>query len=204
MLAVLCLAPGIIRAQENPDDVAIAKVKHAGGQVYRISAAESFREICFHLSSSPVGDEQIALAANVPEVIWLNIAGTKITNDGLKAVGGMKQLRRLHLEKTQIDDVGLEHLLGLTELEYLNLYGTKVTDAGISKLAGLKNLKRLYLWQSLATEKGQEDLRAAMPQCEIVGEVKLTPVAPLETKVEPTPEKPAEPKAEEKKDDKTS
>ena len=185
---------GVVLAQDAPPDGAIGKVKEAGGQVYRISAAEEFREVCFHLSSSPVGDEQVALAASVADVIWLNVAGTKITNDGLKAIGGMKQLRRLHLEKTQIDDVGLQHLTGLAELEYLNLYGTKVTDAGIAKLAELKNLKKLYLWQSLATEKGLEELRLAMPKCEIVGEVKLTPVAPIE--------KAADPKVEEKKEDK--
>lgn len=198
-LALASLAATIVCAQPANEAEIIAKIEQAGGKVYKISAADSSREICFHLASQPVGDEQLGFAVQIPDVIWLNLAGTKITDDGLKQIAGMKQLKRLHLEKTQIGDVGLDHLLGLAELEYLNLYGTQVTDAGAAKLAAMKNLKKVYFWQSQVSEEGIKSLQTALPDCQVVGEVKLTPVAPPEQKPDPAA-KPADAPVEEKKE----
>jgi len=177
----------------------IKAIETAGGRVYRISAVDTSREISFNLSSKPIGDEQIKDISAIGEVIWLNLAGTKITNDGLKHLSGMP-LKKLHLERTQIGDDGLQHLKSFKDLEYLNLYDTKVTDAGIEHLKALKGLKKLYVWKSEITEDGINKLGELLPDAQVVGALKLEPVVIEEPKKEePKKEEPKKPEA--KKDD---
>ena len=77
------------------------------------------------------GDEQAKKLAGVSgQLLWLNLARTKVADAGLAEVAKSGQLTRLHLENTGITDAGLAHVAKLTNLEYLNLYGTKVTNAG--------------------------------------------------------------------------
>ncbi len=162
---------------------AIKKIEDAGGRVYRISAADSSREVSFYLSSKPIGDEQLKGIDAVSEIIWLNLAGTEITNDGLEHLATLP-LQKLHLERTKIGDDGLKHLKSLKDLTYLNLYDTKVTDAGLEHLQGLKQLKKLFVWKSEVTDAGIKTLNEALPDLKIVGELKLEPVVVEEPKKE--------------------
>ena len=123
--------------------------------MFQISAADTTREISFYLTDKKVGDEQISDLKSIPEVIWLNLAGTEISDDGLKSLDGMP-LEKLHLEKTKIGDAGLAHLKSFKDLEYLNLYGTKVTDAGLEHLKELKNLKKLYVLENRRDRRGNQ------------------------------------------------
>ena len=200
---VLFFSSDSIVAQEQSSrrENEIAKaIEAAGGRVYRISAADTAREVSFALSDKPVSDEHLKDLGGLGEVIWLNLANTKITNDGLKHLKGLP-LKKLHLEKTGIGDEGLKHVKGFKDLEYLNLYATKVSDAGLKHLVGLKNLKKLYVWQSKVTEDGMKTLNKTLPDLEIIGEVKLTPVVIEEPKKKADEKaKPAEDKS--KKTDK--
>ncbi len=192
-----CLSLGtqvVAALQENEEgtssrreEAAIKAVEEAGGRVYQISAADESREVSCYLASNPIEDQHLESIGAISKVIWLNLANTEISNDGLKSIAKLP-LTKLHLEKTKIGDDGLQHLKSLKDLEYLNLYGTQVTDAGLDHLKELKKLKKLYVWQTGVTEAGMKKLNEALPELEIIGEVKLTPVV-----VE-------EPKAEEKKD----
>jgi hypothetical protein len=46
----------------------------------------------------------------------------------------MKQLKVLWLDGTKVTDEGLKQLKGLKQLESLNLFHTKVTAAGVKEL----------------------------------------------------------------------
>lgn len=173
-------------------DEVIQRIRQAGARVQQISSAEPAMEINFQLAPVEVNDASLEGLSAVPNLIWLNLAGTKITDEGLKAVGKLKDLERLHLEKTSIGDEGLTHLAQLEKLTYLNLYGTKVTDAGLMKLADLKQLRRIYVWQSQASEEGIAKLREALPECRVIGEVKLALAAPPATPAAPVDATPAE------------
>lgn len=151
---------------------AIEAVQAAGGQVLRIAANSMDHEASFHLSSKPITDECLEPLNSIPNLVWLNLANTKITNDGLKHLSKLP-LTKLHLEKTQIGDDGLNYLKELSNLEYLNLYATHVTDAGLEQLTGLKHLKRLYVWQSGVTDEGIRKLNESLPDLQIVGELKM-------------------------------
>ena len=52
----------------------------------------------------------------------------------------LPQLKWLDLSDTQITDAGLIHLQGLSQLESLDLSDTQVTDAGLIHLQGLSQL----------------------------------------------------------------
>lgn len=165
------------------ESAAIEAIEKIGGRVYRISASDSSREVSFYLAGEPVTDEQITDLSAVNEVIWLNLAGSKITATGLKQIEGMK-LKKLHLEKSAIKDDALDVVKEQKELEYLNLYSTAVTDKGLEKLSGMKSLKKLYLWQTKTTEEGIKKLQEKLPDLKIVGECKLVPVPPAESKAD--------------------
>jgi hypothetical protein len=165
-------------AQDDAETAAAAKIEAAGGTVRKIAMSVESKEVAYHLSDKEVTDEALAPLGDIQELVWLYLQGTAITDDGLKHLAGLNDLTKLHLEKTNIGDAGLSHLSGLQKLEYLNLYGTKVTDAGIEHLAKLKGLKRVYLWQTAVTDEGVAKLAAALPEAQIVREVKLAEPQP--------------------------
>jgi hypothetical protein len=186
---------GFALAQEPPAVAPaelLQKLRQSGARVQQISSAEPAMEINFQLAPSEVNDASLSGLEEVPNLIWLNLAETKISDEGLKTVGKLKDLERLHLEKTGIGDEGLPHLAQLEKLTYLNLYGTKVTDSGLMKLANLKQLRRVYVWQSQVSDGGIAKLREALPECRVIGEVKLTPAAPPVPPAEPAGGAPAQ------------
>lgn len=187
VLACLLSTPTFLMACQDDDKSSrretaiIKKIEETGGRVYRISAADTSREISFNLSSNPITDDHLKEINSVGEVIWLNLAGTKITNEGLKLLKGMP-LKKLHLERTAISDAGMEHLTSFKELEYLNIYDTQVSNKAIKHLKQLKSLKKLYVWKSKINEKGIARLQKQLPNAEVVGELKLEPVVVEEPK----------------------
>ena len=150
----------------------IKKIKANGGKIMQISSADSSREASFYLAGKKITDAHLKDLGAVRDVVWLNLANTAVSNDGLEKIAGLK-LKKLHLEKTGIGDAGLVHLKEMVDLEYLNLYATAVTDEGLKHLTGLKKLKKVYVWQSKVTEAGMRELEKQIPGLKVVGESKL-------------------------------
>lgn len=102
----------------------------------------------------------------------VDLARKKISDDDLKTLAALKNVRNLNLsgpiqktvgekiiyEPKQITDAGLKYLEGWTELQELSLDGTNITDAGLKSLAGMKKLKRLILSDTKVTDDGMEQL----------------------------------------------
>ena len=148
---------------DQPTKDAIAKLQQEiGATILQIAQSETGLMFTAVNVADKFGDAELAkfapLAGSMQD---LNLARTKVTDAGLAAVAGMKNLQRLRLENTAVTDAGLDHLKGLEKLEYLNLFNTAVTDAGLEKLAALKGLKRLYVWQTKATKEGAQKLHDA-------------------------------------------
>ena len=177
MLAMVFVFPAMANAQVAQQESAIQAIRDAGGRAAPISAVDEELDVGFHLSDQAIGDDQLKLLKALPKIRWLNLANTKITDQGLAEIAGLTGLTKLHLEKTEIGDKGVAHLKGLSQLKYLNLYGTQVGDEGLQQLAGLKNLKQLYVWQSKVTEAGIQQLHEKLPDLTIIGELKLAPIA---------------------------
>jgi hypothetical protein len=162
-------------AEEGPKEIplptvtaadagALDKLRQAGALALPLAQGTNLLSVEFTSNASTITDQQVALLAPLAAQIYdLNLANTKVTDSGLVALDGMKNLHRLHLEKTAVTDAGLAHIKGLASLEYLNLYSTGVTDAGILDLSTLKGLKSLYLWQSKVTNSGADNLKKSLP-----------------------------------------
>ncbi len=110
--------------------------------------------------------------------VWLNLAGTGVTDEELGGLKAFTNLRRLHLERTTISDAGLAQVAGRTDLTYLNLYGTPVTDTGIAKLGTLIHLEQLFLRETKATPEGAARLKEKIPGLSIIFDEDL-PTGPL-------------------------
>ena len=138
------LAEVLPRAEELADELGIA--------VSALSQNEPWLQCNANIAGTNFSDADLAkLAPLAPNLRWLDLAGTGVTDAGLARVGVMCHLTRLHLQRTAITDAGLNQLAGLDELESLNLYGTAVTDAALETLKRLPKLRQLYLWQSKVT-----------------------------------------------------
>jgi hypothetical protein len=94
----------------------------------------------------------------------LDLSYSTITDDDLKPLEGLEQLRGLWLKDTRITDSGLEHFEKLNQLKFLcvdNIVGStnKITDAGLKHLEGLKQLKYLFLDGTDITDAGLRHLK---------------------------------------------
>ena len=120
--------------------------------IYGMSATEPWLQCNASVAGKNFGDAQLAkLAALGPNLRWLDLGGTAVTDAGLAHLVAMPNLTRLHLERTAVTDAGLTNLAGMQKLHSLDLYGTAVTDAGLESLQPLPQLKELYLWKTKVT-----------------------------------------------------
>lgn len=99
----------------------------------------------------------------------LELWRTQVSDTGLKHLEGLTELRRLDLSETALTDAGLKHVSALTNLETLLLMRTEVGDAGLAHLAGLPKLRQLYLDKTKATPAALNELKKALPRCEVTG-----------------------------------
>jgi uncharacterized membrane protein len=149
----------------SADQAALAKVRATGVSIVPLSADTPFVHVHCTNVRATFGDAQLAaLEPIAPQILWLDVSGTQITDAGLAVVERFPHLTRLHLNGTAITDAGVAHLARLSHLEYLNLYGTKMTDAGLATLAGLANLRALYVWQTGVTPHGIDRLKTSLPR----------------------------------------
>jgi Leucine-rich repeat (LRR) protein len=88
----------------------------------------------------------------------LDLNLTKMTDQGLKELVGLKSLQALYLAGTQVTDEGLKDLAGRKSLLTLDVRWTKVTVTGLKELAGLTTLQRLYLNHCGVTDAGIKEL----------------------------------------------
>ncbi len=114
-----------------------------------ISAEDDRLRVNVINASKDFGDAQLAALEPIAEhILWLDVARSQITDEGMKTVNKMRRLERLHLEETKITDKGIALIEPLTNLSYLNLYGTDVSDAIFEHLSGMNNLQKLFVWQT--------------------------------------------------------
>jgi Leucine-rich repeat (LRR) protein len=103
-------------------------------------------------------DTVLADIARVETITGLGLGGSKaLTDEGVRHLARLPQLKHLDLSGTGITDRGLRVLRDLPALETLSLAGTQVTDDGIVELAQCHELREVNLsW----TRTGDGSLRA--------------------------------------------
>jgi hypothetical protein len=87
----------------------------------------------------PIGEKELAFAANCPNLEWLEI------------------------DRTPVTDVEVDTLRSLSKLRLLKVYETSIGDQSISLFKEWKNLKSLYLWGTQVSESALEELKLENP-----------------------------------------
>jgi hypothetical protein len=98
-----------------------------------------------HLTLTGWGRKDYAAIAQHPETVVLQMANGDVTDDTLRSVAKLENLRELDLDGTAITDAGLKFLAPLAKLERLRISRTKISDAGFQdSIATLPALKQLW------------------------------------------------------------
>jgi hypothetical protein len=91
---------------------------------------EFFADVVYVSVKNDAALEQIR---ELPQVRYLVVRTTQVTDDGLRNLQATSQLRSLWIADTSVTDAGLEHLACLTQLQVLFFSGS-ITDAGVQRL----------------------------------------------------------------------
>ena len=103
------------------------------------------------------------------DVVAVTLTGPEVTDDRLKALDNLTELRWASLAYTNISDAGLGHLRGCTQLQGLILSHTRVTDKGMDYLGGLNGLRDVALNGTQVTDEGMQKLQQVLPRCSVNG-----------------------------------
>jgi hypothetical protein len=130
-----------------------------GADLRRIGRLHSLREL--NLGTQPVdlGDDDLLALRDLARLEVLVLGAAPISDDGLAAVRGMRELKRLNVTDTRITDDGLAILAELPKLESLRIGGALITDQGMAHLKKLKQLKALILHDCPLTDGSLSYLR---------------------------------------------
>ncbi len=148
---------------DKGDENVIAKLKAAGLIINPVAKNSNYILVSF-VSSSNNADTLVAdLLLLKKQVLWLNLANTDITDNGLEKIGMLENLTRLHLNNTAITDKGLTALKKASALRYINLVNTSVTAVGVRELKTLKSLKSIYLYKTGVSKTDWPALQKIFP-----------------------------------------
>ena len=156
-------------------------VEDAGGVVIRDAAG---RVTGVDLRSTWVTDSDLRKLLALPDLSYLNLSLTHITDQGMQEIKGLKgivdldlyfaeyvtdegvaaikdwkKLKRLNLHGTKASDTSLDHVSGISTLESLNVGSVMLTDVGLERLTILPNLKELTMGGNELGDAGLQALR---------------------------------------------
>jgi hypothetical protein len=114
-----------------------------------------------------ITDEDLKELAGLKNLRFLRLNNTQVTSAGLKQLSGLGDLQAVDLGGTQVSDAGLKELAGLKNLQVLLLDNTKVTNEGLKELTSLKSLRAVNLRKTGVTEEGARQLQKALPDCRV-------------------------------------
>jgi hypothetical protein len=140
--------------EERP---AIKALKPLGARIWADSADARGHVYMVALEGSEIDDAQAALLASFHELRALEIAGPKITPEGLRPLLKLPRLRELRLAGAVVTEEHLALVARVSAIERLELYAPSfergigasadppLTGAAMARLGGLTNLKDLSL-----------------------------------------------------------
>jgi hypothetical protein len=88
--------------------------------------------------------------------------------DRMKEANVVERICRVQVWNTEFSDADVAYLSGLKNLRKLSLPGTAISDTGLRHLMGLTTLETLDIRETMVTDKSIEELRNALPACDII------------------------------------
>jgi Leucine-rich repeat (LRR) protein len=116
------------------------------------------------LSLSRISDRGMRSLRGATGIVDLNLYfAEQVTDEGMSAIKGWKNLKRLNVRGTKITDMTLEFVSTIPTLESLDVGYAEITDVGLDHLTSLPNLRALTIGGNKLTDMGVHLLRQ-MPQ----------------------------------------
>jgi len=109
-----------------------------------------------------LNNERLALLADLVELEYLQTNLAQITDDGLKPMARLKNLRNLKFfhPGPSFSGAGLAHLAELPHLQQLTVAGSlSFNDEGMAAVAKLTRLQEFRTWHGGATQEGVKKLK---------------------------------------------
>ncbi len=122
------------------------------------------------LDDSLVDDGLAESVGKLKHLTWLSVGNCAVGDKTLAALSECPDMWYLLLDHTRVTDEGIRHLTKLNRPPSLYLSGCAgVTDASVESLAQLPDSENLHinLQRSGVTEKGARQLQAALPKAQI-------------------------------------
>jgi mono/diheme cytochrome c family protein len=159
--------PAALDSIAPADAASIAALKKINVAVVPLATGTHFLELNM-VNAPSFGDKEAPLLQKLaPQVMWLVLADTKITDAGLQPLKSCANITRLNLKNTAITNASISLIGQFKKLEYLNIVGTKIDDAGLLNLTPAPTLKKIFCWQSDITPNGVMAFQKKYPNIEI-------------------------------------
>jgi hypothetical protein len=122
------------------------------------------------LDDSVITDDGLKALEGMKKLESLQINGaTAVTDEGVKSIGKIATLKKLGLDRTKITDDGMKSIKNLSNLVDFRITETAVTDAGLRELKNIATLEYVYALKSKITKNGAADLKKALPKVYVAG-----------------------------------
>lgn len=96
------------------------------------------------LVGASITDGHLKNLHKLPSLIFLQVVRTSVTDQGMKYLGQIHQLRGLDLyTASRVGDQGIQQLRTLKNIEHLRIDTTKMTDKSLAALRDMTHLERL-------------------------------------------------------------
>ena len=131
------------------------------------------------MGGNKLTDTALQFLRQMPQLEYLDISGQQrtdsglwsllLTETGMQSIASVTDLRELRIGGTAVTTRALEPLRELRKLERLDLQGCKrLKDDAAGVLASFKQLRVLDLTDSSLSKQAVEQIRAALPQAEVL------------------------------------
>lgn len=114
--------------------------------------------INFSRTSTPITDECCKLISRI-DAEQLDLCTPTVTDEGLKYIGRMTNLKKLELSNCDVSDEGVTFLQNLKKMEIIQLSKTRISDNALDVLKTFKHLKGLELFSTPVTDGGIAKLK---------------------------------------------
>ncbi|WP_309046037.1 hypothetical protein [Marinobacter sediminicola] len=101
-------------------------------------------------------------------VVFLNLENADISDQGIRVLPELPELRGIDLDGTEVTDKAMERIAEFKNLEEIWIEGTSVSDVGFSCLHSLKNLRFISIvdCENISNE-AIERLEVSIPGVEV-------------------------------------
>jgi Leucine-rich repeat (LRR) protein len=177
LLCALLVTSGLWAAEEKnaAQEEAVAVIQKMKGFVVTDKDRPGKPVTEVHLYAGKTAGIGLAPLEKLPEIEWIGLHDSDISEAELDHLKGLTKLRRLGLAHLKLDDASLKRIEDIATIEILFLMENPITDAGLDHLRKMTKLKELGLGQTKVADAGMVQV-AAFKDLQTLGlqELKIT------------------------------